>query len=148
MPSILSQDEYSAIPDIVDFSVIPDVVFGQNTQHASQQRAQEDPFDEFDLYNETHSFAGIDLDAIPELRPPVPPATDAPVPVPPPPNASSQPTQPTVNARAADQALPLTQAASVASTQYTFDELGPAAWLQIDEIERTNATEQSNRKLS
>ena len=63
MPPSSSPDEFSALPDIVDFAAVPLELCGQALPNHSNQ------FDEFDALNEIDPFSGIDLDAIPGLAP-------------------------------------------------------------------------------
>ncbi|KAH9922001.1 uncharacterized protein BXZ73DRAFT_104259 [Epithele typhae] len=121
MPRAWSQDEFSELPDIVDFGRIPsNIALGALVMVVPDTN---DPFGEFDTYNELDSFAGIDLDSVPALGPAQPHSP----PTPPP----SMPEVP------AEQAVAPTQVASQPSTQYSFTSLSGSIWLELDRREKS-----------
>lgn len=124
-----SLDEFDILPDDFDFSAVEDF----SRLAPMQLRTQRYP-DEYDLYNETDTFADIDLDTIAELGPPAPPAV---VPSTPPvgqPLTNAQP-PPESNADMESQRRQDSDGVSAGSTQYSFDEIDSAFLEEVDAIE-------------
>ncbi|PIL29630.1 hypothetical protein GSI_08267 [Ganoderma sinense ZZ0214-1] len=125
-----SPDEFDTLPDDYDFSAV------QVLPRASppQPRPHPDP-DEYDIYNETDTFADIDLDTIAELGPPA-----QPVPGP----FTSLVAQPPTNTQPPPERGSLmgsqhrrgSGSGSTTSTQYSFDDVNSAFLEEVNAIER------------
>nr|VWO94111.1 E3 ubiquitin protein ligase (EC [Ganoderma boninense] len=115
-----SPDEFDALPDDYDFSAV------QVLSHASPPQSRPHPeLDEYDIYNETDTFADIDLDEIAELGPPAQPV----------PGPSTSPVaQPPMNTQPPPERDTLI--ASPNSTQYSFDEVNSTFLEEVNTIER------------
>ncbi|TBU34978.1 hypothetical protein BD311DRAFT_773145 [Dichomitus squalens] len=107
-------DEYDTLPDDFDFSAVRDDV----------------ALDEYDLFNETDTFANVDLDTIAALGP-ARRSTQVGVEQPP---AISRLQE--GDAQMRSQRTAQSGSVSAASTQYTFDEVNSAFLDEVEEIER------------
>ncbi len=123
-----SRDEFDSLPDDFDFTVV------EASPRAPPPQPRNDPvLDEYDLFNETDTFADIDLDAIVELGPPARRLLPASQPV----------AQPPVNAQLplesetviASQRAQGSGSTSTISTQYSFDEVDSAFLEEVNAIE-------------
>ena len=114
-----SLDEFDTLPDDFDFSAIQDPLA---PSPPPQLRTQPD-IDEYDIYNETNTFSGIDLDTIAALAPPAQPSTNTHLP-------SEH------NALIGSQRRQDSGSVSSTSTQYSFDEVDSSFLDEVDAIER------------
>ena len=124
LPSRFSQGAFDSLPDEFGLGVVVEPPVHNRAS------AGDGEFDEYDLYNESNSFADVNLDAIAELGP----VDGASMPR----RAAERTSQHITRnnnpiAPPAEQPpAPSLQSASVLSTQYTFDEIDDAYLREVE----------------
>ena len=138
MPSLetnFSQDEYDTLPDDFDFSAV-----AEPPVHGTQHSRDDIGLDEYDLFNETDTFADIDLDTIAALGPPR--------------SITSAVAQPQATDRLQEGDIHMSSqralesgGASTNSTQYSFDEVDAAFLDEVRDIERNAVRIEHSKRL-